>query len=64
MAGYLVSTQEKVDAVVKAAQYEKVDPRRVELVSVNVPGRPHVLTYNAGDATGARCGRQGVDFST
>lgn len=64
MAGYLASTQEKVDAIVKAAQYEKVDPRRVELVSVDVPGRPHVLTYNTGDATGARCGRQGVDFST
>jgi len=31
MAGYLASTQEKVDAIVKAAPYEKVDPRRVEL---------------------------------
>ena len=56
MAGYLASTQEKVDAIVKAAQYEKVDPRRVELVSVGVTGRPHVLTYNTGDAAGARCG--------
>jgi len=31
MAGYLASTQEKVEAIVKAAPYEKVDPRRVEL---------------------------------
>lgn len=40
MAGYLASTHEKVEAIVKAAPYEKVDPRRVELVSTNVPGRP------------------------
>ena len=32
MAGYLASTHEKVEAIVKAAPYEKVDPRRVELV--------------------------------
>ncbi|KAF9653830.1 hypothetical protein BDM02DRAFT_3086761 [Thelephora ganbajun] len=31
MAGYLASTREKVEAIVKAAPYEKVDPRRVEL---------------------------------
>jgi len=31
MAGYLASTHEKVEAIVKAAPREKVDPRRVEL---------------------------------
>ena len=64
MAGYLASTREKVEAIVKAAPYEKVDPRRVELVSANIPGRPHMLTYNTGDAAGARCRRQGVGFPT
>jgi hypothetical protein len=38
MAGYLASTHEKVEAIVKAAPYEKVDPKRVELVSMNDPG--------------------------
>lgn len=45
MAGYLASTHEKVEAIVKAAPREKVDPRRVELVSVNVPGWPYMLMY-------------------
>jgi len=45
MAGYLASTHEKVEAIVKAAPHEKVDPRRVELVSVNVLERPYTLTY-------------------
>jgi len=42
MAGYLASTHEKVEAIVKAAPYEKVDPRRVELVrtGVSVDDRP------------------------
>jgi len=31
MAGYLASTHEKVEAIVRAASYDKVDPRRVEL---------------------------------
>lgn len=46
MAGYLASTHEKVEAIVKAAPYEKVDPKRVEVVSVNTPGPPpHMLRY-------------------
>ena len=42
MAGYLASTHEKVEAIVKAAPYEKVDPKRVELVrrSASTNGRP------------------------
>lgn len=32
MAGYLATTREKVDAIVRAASHEKVDPKRVELV--------------------------------
>jgi len=47
MAGYLASTHENVEAIVKAAPHEKVDPRRVELVSVKVPGQAHTLTYMA-----------------
>jgi transcription initiation factor TFIIH subunit 1 len=34
MAGYLASTHEKVAALVRAATFEKVDPKRVETVSV------------------------------
>lgn len=44
MAGYLASTYEKVEAIVKTAPYEKVDPRRVELVGTGVPRRADVLT--------------------
>lgn len=44
MAGYLASTYEKVEAIVKAASYEKVDPRRVELVRADVWGRVDTLT--------------------
>ena len=43
MAGYLASTHEKVEAIVKAAPYEKVDPRRVEVVSADAPGPPQIL---------------------
>ena len=45
MAGYLASTHEKVGAIVKAAPYEKVDPKRVELVSMKVLRRQFMLTY-------------------
>ena len=45
MAGYLASTHEKVGAIVKAAPYEKVDPKRVELVSMKVLRRQLMLTY-------------------
>ena len=46
MAGYLASTQEKVEAIVKAAPYEKVDPRRVELVSNEcIPRRSSMLMF-------------------
>jgi hypothetical protein len=38
MAGYLATTHEKVQAIVKAALQEKVDPKRVELVIVHVLG--------------------------
>jgi len=44
VVGYLASTHEKVEAIVKAAPYEKVDPKRVELVSMKVPGRAYMLT--------------------
>jgi len=43
MAGYLANTHEKVEAIVKAAPYEKVDPRRVELVRV-IDRRRSMLT--------------------
>lgn len=33
MAGYLASTHEKVAALIRAAAFEKVDPKRVETVS-------------------------------
>ena len=33
MAGYLAKTREKVDALIRAAQAEGVDPKRVEVVS-------------------------------
>lgn len=39
MAGYLASTHEKVEAIVRAASREKVDPRRVELVSAQMFGK-------------------------
>ena len=47
MAGYLASTYEKVEAIVKAAPREKVDPRRVELVSLYIfgGGRAHMMTF-------------------
>ena len=38
MAGYLATTHEKVQAIIKAAIQEKVDPKRVELVNVYVLG--------------------------
>lgn len=44
MAGYLASTHEKVEAIVKTASYEKVDPRRVELVGADARGSGDVLT--------------------
>jgi transcription initiation factor TFIIH subunit 1 len=45
MAGYLASTHEKVEAIVKAAPREKVDPRRVELVCAHVQGQAFMLTF-------------------
>jgi transcription initiation factor TFIIH subunit 1 len=35
MAGYLLKTHEKVDALVRAAQLEGVDPKKVEIVSIH-----------------------------
>lgn len=45
MAGYLASTHEKVEAIIKAAPREKVDPRRVELVGVFLRWQAHMLTF-------------------
>lgn len=47
MAGYLTSTHEKVEAIVRTASFEKVDPRRVELVRSGVPIQADVLTLTS-----------------
>jgi hypothetical protein len=65
MAAYLTSTHEKVEAIIKAASYEKVDPRRVELVGTECSGTMgRADAYNSGNETSPRCSRQGVGFPT
>lgn len=65
MAGYLASTHEKVGAIVKSATFEKVDPRRVELVGTSGSGTSGPAdTCNSGNETGPRRSRQGVDIPT